>query len=176
MSRQSGGSSRGHGPRPQPAAAPRPGSEALESRLRTLTRLNQLVSSSLEPDEVLSGIAAAAAELMDVPVVSLWVVDVGEGDVGWVAAERRPLEVMDLLADPRTTNREWWQAHGFKSFLGVPIVFQDLLLGVLGFTGREPFHFGSDDRELLDVFVSQSASAIAKARLFQDIQDRRRLT
>ena len=175
---------------------------ARATRLRTLTRLNQLVSSSLEPDEVLSGIAAAAAELMDVPVVSVWVVDaaakrldcravagragvaelprrtfdVGEGDVGWVAAERRPLELMDLPTDPRATNRDWWQAHGFKSFLGVPIVFQDLLLGVLGFNGREPFHFGSDDRELLDVFVSQSASAIAKARLFQDIQDRRRLT
>ncbi|HYB70429.1 MAG TPA: GAF domain-containing protein, partial [Candidatus Bathyarchaeia archaeon] len=102
--------------------------------------------------------------------------DLDEGDVGWVATERRPLELADALADPRTTNVDWWRAHGLRSFLGVPIVFQDLLLGVLVFSGREPFQFGSDDRELLDVFVSESASAIAKARLFQDIQDRRRLT
>src|SRR6185503_5341165 len=40
----------------------------------------------------------------------------------------------------------------------------------------EPFRLGPDDQETLDVFVTQSASAIAKARLFQDIQDRRRLT
>jgi signal transduction histidine kinase/signal transduction protein with GAF and PtsI domain/CheY-like chemotaxis protein len=171
-------------------------------RLRTLTRLNQLVSSSLEPDEVLSGLAASAAELMGVPVVSVWVVDAAakrlearafaapsgvaefpgrsldldEGDVGWVATERRPLELDDVLADPRVTNLEWWRAHDLRSFLGIPIVFQEMLLGVLVFSGREPFRFGPDDRELLDVFVSESASAIAKARLFQDIQDRRRLT
>ncbi len=171
-------------------------------RLRTLARLNQLISSSLEPDEVLAGIAAAAAELMRVPVVSVWVVDaalkrvearafagptgvpdfpcrsfeLGDGDVGWVATERRILAVDDVAVDPRVTNREWWSAHGFRSLLGMPIVFQDMLLGVLVMAGREPFRFGPDDQETLDVFVAQSASAIAKARLFQDIQDRRRLT
>jgi signal transduction histidine kinase/transcriptional regulator with GAF, ATPase, and Fis domain/ActR/RegA family two-component response regulator len=172
------------------------------SRLRTLTRLNQLVSSSLEPDEVLAGIAAAAVELMQVPVVSVWVVDaalkrldarafagpagvadfprrtfdLGEGDVGWVATHRRALQIDDVALDARVTNREWWDAHGFQSFLGVPIIFQDLLLGVLVMGGRAPFRLAVDDHELLDIFVTQSASAIAKARLFQDIQDRRRLT
>ena len=171
-------------------------------RLRTLTRLNQLVSSSLEPDEVLAGIAAAAVELMQVPVVSVWVVDaalkrlharafagphgvpdfprrsfdLGEGDVGWVATHRRTLQIDDVTSDARVTNREWWDAHGFRSFLGVPIIFQDLLLGVLVMGGRAPLQMAVDDHEMLDIFVTQSASAIAKARLFQDIQDRRRLT
>jgi len=175
---------------------------ARAGRLRTLARLNHLVSSSLEPDEVLAGIAAAVVELMQVPVVSVWVVDaalkrldarafagpagvpdfpcrsfdVGHGDVGWVATERRTLEIDDVAADPRVTNREWWDANGFRSFLGMPIVFQDMLLGVLVMGGREPFRLDPDDQETLDVFVTQSASAIAKARLFQDIQDRRRLT
>ena len=45
------------------------------TRLHTLARLNQLVSSSLEPDEVLAGIANAAVELMQVPAVAVWVVD-----------------------------------------------------------------------------------------------------
>ena len=93
-----------------------------------------------------------------------------------MAAERAPLEIADVLADPRVTDRHWWRQSGLTSFLGIPIVFQDLLLGVLVFGGREPFRFAADDRELLEIFVSQSAAAIAKARLFQDIQDRRRLT
>ena len=170
------------------------------TRLHTLARLNQLVSSSLEPDEVLAGIATAAVELMQVPAVAVWVVDaavkrleiravaggmsefprrplaIGEGDVGWVAAERRQLELADIAADPRVTSPEWWRQSGLKSFLGVPIIFQDLLLGVLVLGGHEPFRFSPDDRELLEIFVSQSAAAIAKARLFQDIQDRRQLT
>ncbi len=170
------------------------------TRLHTLARLNQLVSSSLEPDEVLAGIASAAVELMRVPAVAVWVVDavakrlevravaggmsefprrpvdIGEGDVGWVAAERRQLEVADIAADPRATEPEWWRRSDLRSFLGVPIIFQDLLLGVLVLSGRGPLHFGADDQELLEIFVSQSAAAIAKARLFQDIQDRRQLT
>src|SRR5260370_718645 len=114
---------------------------ARAGRLRTLTRLNQLVSSSLEPDEVLAGIAAAAAELMQVPVVSVWVVDAAlkrlharafagpaavpdfprrslearEGDVGWVATQRRVLAIDDVATDERVTNREWWDAHGFRT-------------------------------------------------------------
>jgi GAF domain-containing protein/CheY-like chemotaxis protein len=170
------------------------------ARLHTLARLNQLVSSSLEPEEVLGGIASAAVELMQVPAVAVWVVDaavkrievraaaggltqfprrpvdIGEGDVGWVAAERRHLEVADIAADPRATDPEWWRRSGLKSFLGVPIIFRDLLLGVLVLSGHGPLHFGPDDQELLEIFVSQSAAAIAKARLFQDIQDRRQLT
>ena len=170
------------------------------TRLHTLARLNQLVSSSLEPDEVLTGIANAAVELMHVPAVAVWVLDaaakrleiravaggmsefprrtlaIGEGDVGWVAAERRQLEVADIAADARVINPEWWRASGLTSFLAVPIIFQDLLLGVLVLGGHAPFRFSPDDRELLEIFVSQSAAAIAKARLFQDIQDRRRLT
>ena len=175
---------------------------ARATRLHTLARLNQLVSSSLEPDEVLADIAAAAAELMRVPVVSVWVADAiakrldaravsgglglaevaqrafpfGEGGVGWVAAHRQPLEAADVSVDPRFAGDPWWGGRGLVSFLGVPIVFQDLLLGVLVLSGRAPFDFGADDRELLDIFVTQSAAAIAKARLFRDIQDRRRLT
>jgi PAS domain S-box-containing protein len=175
---------------------------ARATRLHTLARLNQLVSSSLEPDEVLAGIAAAAAELMQVPVVSVWVLDavaqrldaravsggpglaafarrafgMGESGVGWVAQHRRSLEAASVATDPRFRDDTWWAGHGLPSFLGVPIVFQDLLLGVLVLSGRAPLDFGGDDRELLDIFVNQSAAAIAKARLFQDIQDRRRLT
>ncbi|MBI2015582.1 MAG: hypothetical protein HYS77_08620, partial [Candidatus Rokubacteria bacterium] len=44
-------------------------------RLRVLTRLAELVSSSLDTDEILGQIAAAAAELVDAKIASLWVAD-----------------------------------------------------------------------------------------------------
>jgi sensor domain CHASE-containing protein/HPt (histidine-containing phosphotransfer) domain-containing protein len=44
-------------------------------RLSTLTRLNQLISSSLDMDAVLRKIAQAAATLMDVPFVRMWGAD-----------------------------------------------------------------------------------------------------
>src|SRR5258705_10868945 len=99
--------------------------------------------------------ASAEVELMQVPAVEVWVmdaaakrlevravaggmsefprrpVDIGEGDVGWVAAGRRQLEVADIAADPRATEPEWSRRSDLRSFLGVPIIFQDLLLGWL---------------------------------------------
>src|SRR5262249_38326392 len=44
-------------------------------RLRTLTRLNQLVSASLDMDHVLREIAQAAATLMEAPLVRIWIAD-----------------------------------------------------------------------------------------------------
>ncbi len=87
------------------------------TRLRTLAKLNQTISSSLDVDQVLLQIARAAAELMGAPAIECWVANhavqrmelrassdpelradkrltelpFGQGAVGWVANHRRPL-------------------------------------------------------------------------------------
>ena len=169
--------------------------EALEgraARLRTLSRVNRVVSSSLDEGEALGAIARAAAEITGAPFVSFWSadqttrrlvlravsderpgadlpftsIDFGQGSVGWVAAEGRILDVTDVFADPRFDARAWWQGHGFTSFLGVPVVLDGSLLAVLALCGRRPFRFGADERELLESFVAQAAVAIRNTRLY----------
>jgi two-component system NtrC family sensor kinase len=168
------------------------------TRLQTLTRLNQLVSSSLDTSAVLREIARAAATLMDAPVGSFWLVDEGtqtlevqafsdeslgadfrprqwsfaQGGVGWVALHRRPLNVPDVFADDRFTALDWWRAHDLRSFFGVPILHEEALIAVLSLNGRQAFRFGPDDQPLLDSFVAQAAAAIRNARLFAEIQER----
>ncbi|MGH8069777.1 MAG: GAF domain-containing protein [Candidatus Entotheonellia bacterium] len=175
--------------------------ETLETRftrLQTLTRLNQIVSSSLDSSRVLSEISRAAATLMDAPVVSFWVVDeatrglevqafsdatIGanfpipkrsfeQDGVGWVATHRQPLNVADVFADGRFIDLAWWQAHELRSFFGVPILDEQSLVAVLSLNGRQPFRFGPDSQPLLESFVAQAASAIRNARLFAEIQER----
>ena len=172
--------------------------EVRERRLRSLARLNQLVSSSLDTDEVLAGIARAAAALMGVPVVSVWVADAdtetlrvrafsdeaigaayplrsinfGQGAMGWVARAREALSVPDMLGDSRVLAESWWLEHDLRSFLGVPIQLQDQLLGVLSLCGRAPFTFGADEKELLESFVAQAAVAIRNAGLYAQTAQR----
>ena len=114
-------------------------------RLRSLSRLSQLVSSSLDTDEVLAGIARAAAALMGVPVVSVWVAETesetlrsrafsdepvgaayplrtiafGQGPIGVVAVERETLSIPDVMSDSRLLAVAWWREYGLTSFLGV---------------------------------------------------------
>src|SRR5262245_35054425 len=50
-------------------------SEALAAKLRTLIRLIELISSSLDTDEILRQIAGAAVRVTDARCASLWVAD-----------------------------------------------------------------------------------------------------
>ncbi|HVQ76562.1 MAG TPA: GAF domain-containing protein [Candidatus Binatia bacterium] len=163
-------------------------------RLRTLTRLNQMVSSSLDTDAVLADIAGAAAELMQVPFGAIWVADdegrrlavrassdpaladgypvrgvaLGEGGVGWAARERQPLAVDDVTADPRFIDADWWGARGLQAAYQVPVALGDRLLGVLALHGSRPLRPTADEAELLESFVAQAALAIRNAQLYAE--------
>ncbi|MGH8058995.1 MAG: CHASE domain-containing protein, partial [Candidatus Entotheonellia bacterium] len=127
--------------------------ESRLSRVRTLTRLNQLISASLDTEGALREIAGAAATLMDATVVNFLLADeaeqtlelhtssdeavsadfplrkqaFGQSGAGWVAMYRQPLNVPDALADERFSpeSRHWMRVHGLSSFLGVPMFLED---------------------------------------------------
>jgi GAF domain-containing protein/ActR/RegA family two-component response regulator len=166
------------------------------ARLRTLARLHQLISASLDTDEVLHAITRAGAELMDAPLVAISLVNevtgilerrafsddvlgadhpgarrrLGEGAMGWVAVHRRPLNVPDVLADDRVLAQEWCRRHGFTSALVVPILFQESLLGVLVLFGRAPFAMDAADQDLLESFLAQAALAIHNASVHEELR------
>jgi GAF domain-containing protein len=173
--------------------------EALEvrlSRLQTLTRLNQLVSSSLDLDYVLPEIAPAAATLMRAAVVSFWFVNemthsfetctfsgatmdaavltrqpsYDHDGIDWVVIHRRSLNIPDVFTDARFVALDWWRTHDLRSFLAVPVLYNDVLLAVLVLNGQQPFSLQADTQEILDSFVSQAAIALNNARLFAEVK------
>ena len=96
--------------------------------------------------------------------------------VGWVAAHRTMIEVPDVFADPRylRSATDWWEKHGLTSFVGVPIIQDGRLLGVLSFVSARPLRLGAGERELLDTLVGQAALAMRNARLFAATEGRER--
>jgi len=168
------------------------GVEMRLSRLEAVTRLNRLISSSLDSDRVLGEISKAAADLPGVSVASFWLADeaartlkvVGfsdreigadwpirtlrfdEGATGWVARHGRYLNVPDVFKDGRFVSLEWRRRHDLKSFLGVPVMLDGALLAVLALNGREAFRLEPEDQRLLESFVGQAALAIRNASLY----------
>jgi GAF domain-containing protein len=169
--------------------------EVLELRIRrleTLTRLTQVISSSLDRNRVLHEITRAAAELTRAPMVTFWVADesartlemaafsdpamgadlplktlrLDQGVIGWVATHRQKVNVPDVFADPRLVSYAWWRAHGLSTFFGVPVVLEGALVAVLALNGRQPFRLGPDEEALIDSFATQAALAIKNASLF----------
>jgi signal transduction histidine kinase/DNA-binding response OmpR family regulator len=171
------------------------------ARLRMLAGLNQTVSSTLDVQRVLEGIAAAAATLMDARLAAIWLADgatrtlearafsdpaVGadypattlsfeQGAVGWVARHRRPLDLPDAFApDSPIVNADWSQRHGLLSSLMIPVVAGDALIAVLALYAPEAFRFEPDEADLLEAFAAQAALAIQNARLFDETERRGR--
>ena len=166
------------------------------AHLQALVRLSQTVSSSLDTDQVLAAIARAAADLMAVPAVVVWVADeaqrtltarafsddalaadhpmtdmsFGDGVMGWAATHRRVLDVPDLFADGRVRALDWVRRHGLRSGTFLPIVFHETVLGVLALLTTEPQPRDADARDLLDGFVAQAAVAIRNARLYEQVR------
>ena len=170
--------------------------EVRAERLRILATLNQLISSSLDTDEVLGRIARAAVDLTHATFVEFWTADeaaeemhlrvfsnpaigtdkrlsmlrFGQGGVGWVAVHRQRLSIPDVFTDERVRAREWWTAHGLRSALWLPILFGEAFLGVLSVLDKKPVQLSPSDEDLLESFVVQAAVAIHNARLYHDLQ------
>ena len=171
------------------------------ARLRTLNRLNHLVSSSLDTAEVLTDIARAAGEFMNAAMVVFWLADdatqtlraaavsdpdmgayfltrtlrYGEQAAGWAAARRLPLNIPDVFAPESVVgSHDWLRANRIRSLLAVPVMHNEALLAVVTLTSREPFMLGPDDHELLESFLTQAGVAIRNAGLYSETDRRRR--
>jgi signal transduction histidine kinase len=74
----------------------------------------------------------------------------------------------DIHRDPRF--RGWWpRGHpDMRSFLGVPIVAREQVIGAFYLTEKEgATDFGDEDRELIEVLAAHAAIAINNARLYE---------
>src|SRR6185503_13179059 len=183
-----------------PRADDSPGPSAKQSRPRKRPGALPFVPPSLDLEDVLHAVVASAAEISGAALVTIWTANedtqvldrqalsddrlardhpfltqsYGTGGVGWVALHRRPLNVRRIADDGRLMARDWCQARGLTSYLGLPIAFEGALLGVLSLLGRAPFKLGVGERRRLEAFVVQTAAAIRNARHFAASEARRR--
>jgi signal transduction histidine kinase len=70
--------------------------------------------------------------------------------------------------------RDVVEREGFVSFLGLPLLVEEKLLGVLCVITRAPHQFGADEVSLLASLAQQAAVALENARLYQDLRESHR--
>ncbi len=170
--------------------------ERLETRarqLKTLNEIGELLSSSLDIDEVLELVVNHAAQLLDAEAGSLLLLDedgsdlvfrissgpageklvgrrvpAGKGIAGKAFEEHRPVIVNDVEEDG-----QWYGAFDARadfitrSVLAVPLNTRGRSIGVLEVINhRDNRSFHQADVALLQSFAAQAATAIENARLF----------
>ncbi len=92
-------------------------------------------------------------------------VQIGAGFVGRIAATREPIRLDDTstfqFSNPRMVKR------GVRSLMGVPMLLDDRLLGVVHVGSRTPRHFTESDLHLLELAAARIALAVDRANLFE---------
>src|SRR5262249_36742159 len=92
---------------------------------------------------------------------------------GRTALERRPVQVEDVLADPEyVLDRAGHK--GFRTVLGVPLLRDDVAIGVIALSRSIVKPFTDKQVELVSTFADQAVIAIENARLFEAEQQRTR--
>ncbi|HEX5193074.1 MAG TPA: GAF domain-containing sensor histidine kinase [Solirubrobacteraceae bacterium] len=90
------------------------------------------------------------------------------GMLGAMLQQREPYLTDDIHEDPRF--RGWWprQHPDMRSFLGVPIVARDRVIGAFYLTEKlDRDRFSDGDRELIELLAAHAAIAISNARLYE---------
>ena len=93
--------------------------------------------------------------------------------VGRTLMERRPVHIVDVLEDPEYRFVDAQRAGAFRTSLGVPILRDDLSIGVIALHRSEVRPFTDREIALVSTFADQAALAIANVRLFQTVQHQR---
>ena len=101
--------------------------------------------------------------------------EAGKGSVlGRTVMERRPIQVVDVLADPDYTLHEVQKRVGFRTALGVPMLREGNPIGAIMLMRRVVQPFSEDQIELATTFADQAGIAIENVRLFDEIQEKSR--
>jgi len=135
-----------------------------------LNRITEILAADtaafllLEPDgEVLR---ARAAKGVEEEVEQGVRIPVGPGFAGRIAAERRPIFVPDV--DHADILNPILRQKGIRSLLGVPLLVEGRVVGVLHVGSLTPREFSDEHRELLQLAGDRAALAIERSQLYEE--------
>lgn len=99
----------------------------------------------------------------------------GEGIVGWVAEHLEPLTIHDCSTDPRFSAKTDLKTNfSTHSIQGVPVLYDNKLLGVLEAINKIDGKFNHEDREILETVARHVAIPLQNAVLFKKVKQETR--
>ena len=86
-----------------------------------------------------------------------------------VLESRDPIIIDNLSDDPRTRHQGFMRANRLVSFLGIPLIAKNGVLGVLAVFTKDRHPFVGEEVEFLTTLAGQAALAIHNAQLYEEM-------
>ncbi|MGZ4169330.1 MAG: ATP-binding SpoIIE family protein phosphatase [Solirubrobacteraceae bacterium] len=175
----------------EPALAP-------SHQVETLFRLSDPALSELGLDEFLDELLVRVRDALEADTVAILLYDadrdqlvaraakgieeeveagvripIGQGFAGRIAAERVAIFIADV--DHADILNPILREKGIQSLLGVPLIVEGELIGVLHVGSLRPRTFGQRDLAVLQVAAARAAPGIERARLFSALEREHRV-
>ena len=158
--------------------------------LETLSKIGKAITSDLYLGDILKLIVTLTANVMHAKICSLWLLDekeqalriratqamseeylkerklmVGEGIVGLVAKDKKPIIIPDVLSDPRYKEKTLAKKEKLVSMVSVPMMVKNRVIGVINCYTTTLYDFSESDIDLLTAVANQAAVSIENTEL-----------
>jgi len=165
-------------------------------QITTLAKVGQLMSSGQYLEEMLQLVVTMIAEMMQAKVCSIMLVDtqknelvlkaakcsseeywqrpnlkIGKSLISRVVKERSPLMVRDVTKEEGYLYPELATKEGVRSLVSVPMIFKDLVLGVINVYSAQEKVFAAEDLRVLSTVADQAAMAFENTKLSVAVQE-----
>jgi signal transduction histidine kinase/HAMP domain-containing protein len=163
---------------------------------KALYDLNLGITSTLDLSDVLKILLDHISELFPFCTVTVSWLDKGSGNLRLIAhrgsndtekmytdlasaqdfpllvlKQQSPVAVSRTQIDAQNSAHELFRRYNVYSFLGLPLIAKDEILGVLSFYSQAEREFNAEEINFLNALVNQAAIAIFNSRLFEQTRE-----
>ena len=164
--------------------------QSYKSYINALSKISKAITSDLYLEDILKLIVNVTASVINAKICALWLIDekrnelriratqsmssdylkersiqVGEGIVGLVARDKKPIIIEDVKKSPQYKEKALAQKEGLVSMLSVPMMVKNKVIGVINCYTTSVYKFTQSDIDLLSAVANQAAVAIENTEL-----------
>jgi signal transduction histidine kinase len=163
-------------------------------RLASLTNIGKTISLRFTTDQLLMKIYTECKKIVDCSLFTIALLDestnelsfeldvrenaflakdripVGEGLNSWVVMNHQPLLIGSVAEERRYGVKAIADTKPTESWLGVPMIARDRVIGVISVESFRKNAFSDDDLLLMTAIANQAAVALENAHLYKDLE------